>query len=89
MLPFVDDFAVFQDSFDKAVKLREFVFSTLHNLGLEIHPTKGYHIPVQLGDHLGMQIDLKQGMFRAPPEKLSAIATLAKTLLFKASANKR
>jgi hypothetical protein len=89
LLPFVDDFAVFQESYQQALLLKERVFSTLHRLGLSIHPTKGYHDPVQIGDHLGLTVDLQNGEFRAPTSKLTAIAALAKTLLYKASANKR
>ncbi len=49
MLPFVDDFAAFQEFYEKASKLRDFVFSTLDTLGLAIHPTKGFRNPVALG----------------------------------------
>ena len=89
LLPFVDDFAAFQESYEKASKLRDFVFSTLDTLGLAIHPTKGFRDPVQVGEHLGLVLDLQKAEFRAPATKLQQIAALAKTLLYKASANKR
>ena len=69
LLPFVDDFACFKEFFQAAVTLRDHVFATLQRLGLAIHPTKGYHVPVQLGDHLGLTIDLQKGEFRAPAAK--------------------
>jgi hypothetical protein len=89
LLPFVNDFACFKESFQAAVTLRDHVFATLRRLGLAIHPTKGYHVPVQLGDHLGLTIDLQKGEFRAPAAKLNAIAALAKSIIYKASTNKR
>ncbi len=57
-------------------------------MGLHIHPTKGYHTAIQVGDHLGMTLDLKNE-FRAPEAKLNNIATLAKQLLVRTSQNKR
>ena len=65
------------------------MFRMLRDLGFDIHPSKGYFEPVQLGDHFGLTIDIKKGEFRAPEVKLTAIASLAKSLLFKASANRR
>ena len=89
LLPFVDDFAVFASSCQAAVSLRERVFSTLKNLGMSIHPSKGFHDPVQSGEHLGLVIDLQHGEFRAPQAKLLAIAGLSKALLYKATSSKR
>lgn len=89
LLPFVDDFAAFRESFLSACLMRDRIFTTLDDLGLEIHPTKGFHEPVQVGEHLGLIVDSQQGEFRAPEAKLSALSSLAKTLLFKASAGRR
>jgi hypothetical protein len=65
LLPF-DDFAIFAKAFDSAMKLKVATFALLNDLGLQLHPTKGYHTPVQVGDHLGMTIDMKKNEFRAP-----------------------
>jgi hypothetical protein len=89
LLPFVDDFALFAKSFDAAMELKEVTFSLLGDLGLNIHPTKGYHTAVQVGDHLGMTLDLEKSEFRAPQAKLKSIAALAKELLVRSSKNKR
>ena len=89
ILPFVDDFAGFKETYEAAVDLRAFIFSTLDDLGLVIHPSKGHRDPVQLGEHLGLLIDLHKGEFRAPEAKLSSISSMAKTLMYKASANQR
>lgn len=69
--------------------MKDLVFSTLDDLGLSIHPTKGFHVHVQIADHLGLTIDLEKGEFRATESKLRSIAVLEKTLLFQASANLR
>jgi hypothetical protein len=71
LIPFVDDFALFAKSFDEVMKLKEVTFALLINLGMHIHPTKGYHTAIQVGDHLGMTLDLKKNEFRAPQAKLS------------------
>ena len=63
---FVDDFAIFAKSFNAAMKLKELTFALLKVLGLQIHPEKGYHTATQVGDHLGMTIDMKENVFRAP-----------------------
>ena len=89
LLPFVDDFALFAKSFAAAMELKEVTFSLLNGLGLHIHPTKGHHIATQVGDHLGMTLDFKRGLFVAPKPKLDSIAALAKQLVVKAAQNKR
>ena len=53
----------------------------LDDLGLNIHPTKGYHTAIQDGEHLGMVIDTNKCEFRAPKTKLDSIAAVAKQLL--------
>ncbi len=61
----------------------------MDDLGLQIHPTKGYHTPVQVGDHLGRTIVMKKNEFRALQAKLVNISALAKELLVRSSKNKR
>ncbi len=89
LLPFVDDFALFGNSFAAAMELKDVTFALLDELGLNIHPTKGYHTAVQDGEHLGMIIDTKKSEFRSPKTKLDNIATAAKQLLVRAAQNKR
>jgi hypothetical protein len=43
LLPFVGDFAVFANSFDETMRRKDETFALVNNLGLNIHPTKGYH----------------------------------------------
>jgi len=89
LLPFVDDFALFPEGFDATMLLNDKIFSLLLSLGLHIHETKGHHIATQVGDHMGMTLDFKCGVFRAPIEKLKGIAKLSTQLLCKAAENKR
>ena len=85
----MDDFALFAKSFATAMELKDVTFTLLEDLGLNIHPTKGYHTAIQYGEHLGMVIDTKKIEFRAPKSKLDNIATAAKQLLVRAAQNKR
>ena len=76
MLPFVPDFALLTDGFDATMLIKEKTFALLLSLGLHIHKTKGQHVATQVGDHLGMTLDLLYGVFRAQIEKLKRIAQL-------------
>ena len=89
LLPFADDFALFESSREACEERRDQTFSLLTDLGLDIHPSKGYHSPVQVGEHLGLEIDFVHGVFRAPAQKLAKISILAKQLLCSAAASQR
>ena len=89
MLPFVDDFAMFEDTYDKTLALATAVFALLASFGLKVHPTKGNFLPILVGDHLGMTLDFEKDEFRAPTVNLKDIATLAKGLLCRATSHKR
>ena len=56
-------------------------FALVNTLGLNIHPTKGYHTTTQVGEHLGMEMDFEKVVFRAPIKKLRDISMFAKILL--------
>jgi hypothetical protein len=58
-------------------------------LGLDSHPTKGYHTTTQAGEQLGMEMDFEQGVFRAPVKKLKGIPVFAKNILCMAASSKR
>ncbi len=82
ILPFVDDFALFDTSFDKTLELKDYTFALLTRLSLKIHPTKGHFILILIGEPLGMINDMKEGQIVAPTANLKQIVVLAKTLLF-------
>eukprot|EP00873_Tetraselmis_striata_P004131 jgi/Tetstr1/424395/TSEL_014954.t1 len=89
LLPYMDDFLFLADSREAALELRGRLNTLLDRLGLLRNPNKGVWEPTQVGPHLGLIIDLKRGEFRAPEEKLIALATAARSLLGRAASNKR
>jgi hypothetical protein len=85
----VDDFALFGVSYDGTLKLKSVTFDLITGLGLKIHPTKGHFIPIIIGEHMGMIIDMMEGQFVAPLAKLKQIAVMVKTLFCRAATLKR
>ena len=63
LLPFVDDFAMFEDTCDKTLSLATAAFALLASLGLQVHPTKAHFLPIAVGDHLSMTLDFEKGSF--------------------------
>ncbi len=70
------------------MKMKETTFKLLEDLGLMVHPSNEYFLPTQVGKHMVMVLDYERGEFRAPTSKLKSVASLAKSLLCKAAANK-
>jgi hypothetical protein len=89
VLPFVDDFLFVTSSHSEALTARDVVDSLLTRLGLARNPKKGMWEPAQVIVHLGMEIDLARGVFRAPAEKLKSIRDLARAILGIAGRNQR
>jgi hypothetical protein len=85
----MDDFLFLADSYHDALLLRQHVEDLLNRLGLQRNPKKGVWTPTQVGDHMGLTIDLQLGMFRAPPEKLRQLAQHASSLPGRAASNAR
>jgi len=81
VLPFVDDFLFVTSSHSEALTARNVVDSLLTRSGLARNPKKGMTEPAQVIVHLGMEIDLARGVFRAPAEKLKGIRNLARAIL--------
>eukprot|EP00873_Tetraselmis_striata_P032900 jgi/Tetstr1/453164/TSEL_040181.t1 len=89
LLPYMDDFLFLADSREAALELRVRLSTLLDRLGLLRNPNKGVWEPTQVGPHLCLIIDLQRGEFRAPEEKLIALAKAARSLLGRAASNKR
>jgi hypothetical protein len=70
----MDDFLFLADSYSAAVLLRQRIEAMLAQLGLQRNPKNGVWTYTQVGDHLGLTVDLDLGMFRAPPDKLRQLA---------------
>jgi len=58
-----------------------YIFKLLPGLDLKIHRAKCYFLPILIGEHLGVIIDMQVSQFRAPKAKLKSIAVLRKGLL--------
>jgi len=88
-MPFMDDFAMFGETYVATLQLADDTFGLLAYLGLKFHPTKENFLPILVGDHLGMTLDFEKGEFRSPTAKLKRIVVLAKMLLCKATSHKQ
>lgn len=89
ILPFMDDMMAMCSSLPVALKMRDQVVDTLETLGLARNPKKGQWEPSQTIHHLGLDIDFKECVFRAPADKLAKISSAAHDLLCRAARNKR
>eukprot|EP00873_Tetraselmis_striata_P046067 jgi/Tetstr1/466331/TSEL_010862.t1 len=89
LLPYMDDFIFLADSREAALELRVRLNTLLDRLGLLRNHCKGVWERTQVGPHLGLIADLQRGEFRAPEEKLIALAKAARSLLGRAASNKR
>jgi hypothetical protein len=84
LLPFVGDLALLAKSFATAMELQYVTFALLDDLGLSVHPTKGYHTATQVGDNLDMTLTTKKNDFCAPKAKLDNIAAASKQMMVRA-----
>jgi hypothetical protein len=57
-------------TYKAALLHRLLVASLLTGLGMLRNPKTGIWTPTQVGDHLGLAVDLERGEFRAPHDKL-------------------
>jgi hypothetical protein len=85
----MDDFLFLADSYHDALVLRQRIEALLDRLGLQRNPRKRIWTPTQVGDHLGLIVDLQLGMIHAPPAKLHQLAQHASSLLGRAASNAR
>jgi hypothetical protein len=89
LLPYMDDFLFIADSYIAALFFQQRIEAMLAQMGLQRNLKKGVWIPTQVGDHLGLTVDLNLGMFRAPPDKLRQLARQGSSLLGRATSNAR
>jgi hypothetical protein len=59
----MDDFMFMVHSREASLLLRDLVEALLHRLGLQYDTKKGQWKPTQMGDHLGLTIDLRKASF--------------------------
>ena len=63
----MDNFLFLADSYHDALLLRQRVEDLLNRLGLQRNPKKGVWTPTQVGDHLGLTIDIQLGISAPRP----------------------
>jgi hypothetical protein len=85
----MDDFMFMVHSRATLLLLRDCVEALLHRLRLQRNPKKGLWEPTQVGAHLNLTIDLQEGEFRAPIDKLHTLFKHASALLGRAACNTR
>jgi hypothetical protein len=85
----MDNFMFMARSREVALLLRDRVEALLHRLGLQRNPKKGLWEPTQVGAHLGLSIDLQNGEFRYPIDKLETLSKQKPAVLGRAPSNAR
>ena len=89
VLPYMDDFMVITKTRDEAYFQRDRVTRLLSRLGLSRNEKKGVWEPTQVAVHLGLEVDLKDGLFRVTEDRLQKIHVKAKGLICRAAREKR
>ena len=72
VLPYVDDFLVMAATRSEALRCRRRVTEVLDALGISRHPEKAVWEPTQRLEHLGLDVDAREGL-SVPPQKLLAL----------------
>ena len=61
----------------------------MQTLGISRHPEKGFWEPTQRLEHLGLDIDFQEGLFRVPPQKIVTLSVLARNIGSTAASGRR
>eukprot|EP00854_Cymbomonas_tetramitiformis_P034415 gene34415-biopygen29131 len=78
----MDDFLLMASSEEEAYELRQRVERVLNRLGLKRNVKKGQWVPVQVVEHLGLEVDFKEGVFRVTQARLKICSKAATDLLW-------
>ncbi|KAK3239638.1 hypothetical protein CYMTET_50450 [Cymbomonas tetramitiformis] len=89
VLPYMDDFMVITKTQDDAFVQRDRVSKRLPRLGLFRNEKKGHWEPTQLVEHLGLEVDFEEGLFRVTERKLKKIHSKATAILCRATREQR
>ncbi|KAK3250630.1 hypothetical protein CYMTET_39998 [Cymbomonas tetramitiformis] len=85
VLPYMDDFLIIAKTKEEAFVQRERVQRVLARLGLTRNEKKGQWEPGQLIEHLGLEVDLRDGLFRVTAARVAKIHAQAKVIICTAS----
>ncbi|KAK3256187.1 hypothetical protein CYMTET_34663 [Cymbomonas tetramitiformis] len=88
VLTYMDDFLILASTEEEAFVQRERVQRVLARLGFSRNK-KGQWEPGQLIEHLGLEVDLKEGLFRVTEKRIDKIHTHAKSIICDAAGEKR
>jgi hypothetical protein len=80
----MNDFLFLADYFQAALLLCGHINAMLINFGMLWSPKKGLWAPIQVGDYLGLTIDLDNGKFRTITGKLHTLAKQTSFILGRA-----
>eukprot|EP00854_Cymbomonas_tetramitiformis_P034015 gene34015-biopygen3239 len=89
VFPYMDDFMVITKTQDDAFVQRDRVSKLLPRLGLFRNEKKGHWEPTQLVEHLGLEVDFKEGLFRVTERRLKKIHSKATAILCRATRERR
>ncbi|KAK3243658.1 hypothetical protein CYMTET_46705 [Cymbomonas tetramitiformis] len=87
--PYMDDFLIIAKTREEAFVQRERVQRVLARLGLTRNEKKGQWEPGQLIEHLGLEVDLRDGLFRVTAARVAKIHAQAKDIICTASRDRR
>jgi len=73
---YIDDFLLLAPTEEECWKIRLWIEESMKAAGLIIEPSKGQRVPTQRIPHLGMIVNLKDGTFEIPMEKISELQDL-------------
>ncbi len=70
---YIDDGICSASSFEASVSASEAITSDLRNAGFVLNKEKSHLAPMQVGRWLGFIIDLQEGMFRVPEDRIAKL----------------
>lgn len=84
----LDDILILGETAEECRRNDDIVSEEFASHGIELHPNKGQREPAQTIYHLGLDIDLKRGLFLTPPAKADRVQREAKAILCSALSQK-
>ncbi|GIL50946.1 hypothetical protein Vafri_7022 [Volvox africanus] len=89
VLPYLDDFLFLFRSEEQARAGARWIKEVIEFVGLSCHPRKCQWEPTQSVQHLGITVNLVEGLFEVPAEKLAKLRRMAIGLRITAKKNRR